>query len=185
MDKDKSILDNLTNKENHILLERAKNLAKPLEEEKVKDNLIEVLEFFMSGERYALPMNYVKEVTLLRHLTPLPGTPDFILGIMSIRGKVISVTDLRIFFDLPRKGISDYNKIIVLSGKKMEFAILADQVSGVSGMNLNDLSHPPDILKGAGKDFLSGVFPGPLILINADLLLTDKRLIVQRSSMRM
>ena len=174
----------LTDYESGLLKERAKSLAVPFITDSLQQNPIDILEFFLSGERYALPMQYVREVTLLRHLSPLPGTPDFILGIINVRGKIISVTDLRVFFHLPRKGLSDYNKIIILSGKGMEYAVLADQVAGVKSMDLNLLSHPPDILRGMEKDFLSGVFPGPVILINAELLLTDKRLIVQSSAIR-
>jgi purine-binding chemotaxis protein CheW len=165
-----------------ILNDRAKTLAKPLLTANFEGESIEVLEFLLNRERYAIPMQYVREVSLLRHLTPLPATPDFILGIISLRGRVVSVTDLRVFFSLPRRGLSDYNKIIVLSGKNMEFAILADMVVGVSVQDISRLSHPPDVLKGIGRDFLSGILPGPLILINAELILTDTRLIVQGSS---
>lgn len=168
--------------ESSLLKERAKQLAKKrslVEDEGVS---IEILEFLLSGEHYAIPMQYVKEVTLLRHLTTLPGTPEFILGIISIRGIIFSVTDLRVFFELPRKGLSDYNKIILLATKDMEFAILADQVIGASRKQVSQLSDVPDIVRGAGREFLSGVFPGPVILINAGLLLTDNRLIIQRTS---
>lgn len=172
-------LDNRANSE--ILLERARILAKPLEKEEKMGEGVEVLSFMLNGERYCVSMEYVREVTQLRHLTSLPGTPDFILGIISIRGRVISVTDLRVFFDLPRKGLSDYNKIIVLSGEGMEFAVLADQVDGVSWQNLSHLTPPPDTIRGIGKEFLIGVFPGPLILINSRVILTHPKLIVDRS----
>lgn len=81
----------------NILQERARILAKPLDKEDGDGERIEVLSFMLNGEQYAVPMKYVKEVTLLRHLTSLPGTPDFILGIIGIRGRIISVTDLRVF----------------------------------------------------------------------------------------
>ncbi|HPY60603.1 MAG TPA: chemotaxis protein CheW [Methanospirillum sp.] len=168
----------------NILQERARILAKPLDKEDGDGERIEVLSFMLNGEQYAVPMKYVKEVTLLRHLTSLPGTPDFILGIIGIRGRIISVTDLRVFFNLPRKGLSDYNKIIVLSGEGMEFAVLADQVNGVSSQNLSGLTAVPDTIRGIGKEFLSGVFPGPLILINAGAILTHPKLVVKRSDKR-
>jgi len=168
--------------EHAVLRDRARDLAKPLEQERETEDIIEILSFMLNGEEYGVAMKYVKEVTLLRHLTPLPGTPDFILGIMSIRGRVVSVTDLRVFFNLPRKGLSDYNKIIVLTGEGMEFAILADQVNGVSFHTLSHLSPVPETIKGIGKEFLEGIFPGPLILIHSETVLKDPRLIVQRSS---
>lgn len=165
-----------------ILLERARKLAKPLEATEDTGEGVEILSFLLNGERYGVLTEYVKEVTLLRHLTPLPGTPDFILGIISIRGRVISVTDLRVFFDLPRKGLSDYNKIIVLSGEGMEFAILADQVEGVSWQKMSHLTPPPETIRGIGKEFLAGVFPGPLILMNTIAVLTHPRLVVDRKN---
>ena len=167
--------------DSEILQDRARILAKPLTQEEDAGEGIEVLSFMLNGERYGVSMEFVREVTLLRHLTSLPGTPDFILGIISIRGRVISVTDLRVFFDLPKKGLSDYNKIIVLSGEGMEFAVLADQVDGVSWQNLSHLTSPPDTIRGIGKEFLAGVFPGPLILINTRGILTHPRLVVDRS----
>lgn len=165
-----------------ILQDRARILARPLEKKEKDGDKIEVLSFLLNGERYAVSMEYVKEVTLLSQFTSLPGTPDFILGIISIRGRIISVTDLRVFFNLPRKGLSDYNKIIVLSGEGIEYAILADQVDGVSWQNLDQLTPIPETIKGIGKEFLSGVFPGTLIFINAKVVLTHPGLVVVRTN---
>jgi len=165
-----------------ILFERAKDLARPMKAGDDRGEDLEVLEFYLSGERYAIEMEYVSEVSLLRHLTILPGTPDFILGIISIRGRVVSVTDLRVFFSLPRKGLSDYNKIIVLSDKSMEFAILADQVQGVSRQNVNKMQPSPESVKGIGKEFVQGIFPGTLIFVDAKAVLSDPRLVVNGPS---
>mgnify|MGYP000909919379 CR=1 FL=1 len=167
--------------ETEILLQRARILAQPEKREEDLGESIEVLSFLLNGERYGVCMDYVKEVTLLRSLTTLPGTPDFILGVMSIRGRVVSITDLRVFFHMPRKGLSDYNKIIVLSGEEMEFAILADHVEGVARYYIRKLSPPPEIFNGIGKEFLTGIFPGPLIMLNAKAILSHPYLVVTRA----
>ena len=170
--------------DNRILIRRAQDLAKPLDHKIENHEDITVLVFSLSGEQYAVEMKFVKEVSLLKSLTILPGTPDFILGIISMRGKIISVTDLRVFFKLPRKGLSDYNKIIVLSDDKMEFAVLADNVNGVQVKDLNLMNPPPPTIHGIGKEYLSGIFSDPLILINTQAILNDTRLTVQRSAIK-
>lgn len=168
--------------EERILAERARILAVPETPPVHEGEEIPVLEFHLGGERYAVAMKYVREVSLLRNLAVLPGTPDFIVGIVSMRGRVVSVTDLRVFFRLPRKGLSDYNKIIVMSDNSMEFAILADQVNGVKTCNLSLMVSPPLSVQEVGREFLSGVFPDSLILIDAGAVLSDPRLIVRKDS---
>lgn len=174
-------ISDINKKNEAILIRRAQEIAKPYSNENGKHENIIVLVFLLSGEKYAVEMKYVREVTILRSLTTLPGTPDYILGIISIRGKILSVTDLRVFLNLYRHGISDYNKIIVLEWDKMEIAILADQVEGMQIMDLNNLSETPPTIHGIGKEYLFGVFPGTIIFINAKTVLGDPRLIVRRS----
>jgi purine-binding chemotaxis protein CheW len=61
----------------------------------------EVLEFVLAQERYAIETAWVREVVPLRDLTPLPGLPAFVLGIIHLRGQIVSLLDLRKFFELP------------------------------------------------------------------------------------
>jgi purine-binding chemotaxis protein CheW len=166
--------------ETEILLQRARILAQPEKREEDLGESIEVLSFLLNGERYGVCMDYVKEVTLLRSLTTLPGTPDFILGVMSIRGRVVSITDLRVFFHMPRKGLSDYNKIIVLSGEEMEFAILADHVEGVARYYKEALASARDF-QWNWKGISHRHIPGPLIMLNAKAILSHPYLVVTRA----
>src|SRR5688572_14220407 len=108
-----------------VLQERARRLgAKPTPEQTAVT--LDVIEFMLADERYAVESVFVREVCPLKDLTPLPGTPDFILGVVGIRGHILSIVDLRRFFDLPFKGLTDFNKVIVVSGDRMEFGLLAD-----------------------------------------------------------
>jgi purine-binding chemotaxis protein CheW len=167
-----------THEDHNILRIRAKELAKPIKSTSGTHEDLSVLVFSLSGERYAVEMKYVREVSFLSSLTTLPGTPDFLLGIISLRGRIVSVTDLRLFFNLQRKGLSDYNKIILLSNNKMEFAVLADQVDGMQIRDRTQLSDPPLTINGIGKEYLLGIFPGPIIMINAKVILDDPKLII-------
>ncbi len=81
-----------------LMQQRARELARPLADGAAEGEHIEVLEFILAHERYAIETAWVQEVYPLRQLTPLPGTPAFVLGVVNVRGKIISVMDLRVFF---------------------------------------------------------------------------------------
>ncbi|MEJ2201393.1 MAG: chemotaxis protein CheW, partial [Desulfuromonadaceae bacterium] len=113
-----------------ILKKRALTLAEKPSDRTANKDLMEVVEFLLAEERYAIESSYISEVYPLRDLTTLPGTPPFVRGIINLRGKILSIIDLRIFFALPETGLSDLNKVIVLHNRNMEFGILADTVLG-------------------------------------------------------
>jgi len=167
-----------TNDLHDILAQRARELATEVYEEYEDESAIEVLEFLLSGERYAIDMGYVKEVALLREITQLPGTPPFILGIISLRGAIISLVDLRTILGLPPKGLTDYNRVIVLHGEKMTFGVLADAIVMTRTIRMNEVSRPPPTVSGVGAAYLSGILPGPLIIIDAESMLNDPRMVV-------
>ena len=71
------------------------------------ETVLNCLEFRLSGESYALEMSYVAETLPLTDFTPLFCTPPFVLGITNLRGRIVSIVDLRRFFELPAPGLSD------------------------------------------------------------------------------
>src|SRR5665647_1033115 len=88
-----------------ILIARAQALARQPEKEEVAAGRIEIIEFLLAYERYGIESSYIGEVYPLKDLTPIPCTPPFVLGVMNVRGKIISVIDMRKFFELPDKGL--------------------------------------------------------------------------------
>ena len=161
-----------------LLAIRARNLAIPPLEETDEEDGLEVLEFLLSGERYAIGMAHIREVAILKEITQLPGTPPFILGIISLRGSVISIVDLRIILGLPSGGLTDYNRIIVLADEQMSFGILADAIIMTRTIKMSAVNRPPPTVSGTGASYLSGIFPGPLMIIDAEAMLRDSRMVV-------
>jgi len=98
-----------------ILRARAKVLARELKTDGSEQARLEALEFVVAYEKYAIESSYVREVYPLKELTPLPGTPAFVLGVINVRGQIVSVIDPKRFFDLPEKGLTDLNKVILIS----------------------------------------------------------------------
>ena len=100
---------------------------------------MEIVEFLLARERYGIEASYVREVYPLNDLTPVPCVPPFVLGIINVRGQIISVIDIKKFFDLPEKGLGDLNKVIIIESDDMEFGILADEIVGIGKLRQEEL----------------------------------------------
>src|SRR5712691_11870622 len=161
-----------------ILKARATALAREPEKKKSREACLEVVEFGLAKECYALETSYVLEVYPFRELTPLPCTPPFVLGILNVRGRILSVIDLRKFFDLPDTRITDLHKIIVVYTGELEVGILADIVLGVQSIPLSDLQPSLPTLTGVREAYLKGVTASRLLVLDAGKILSDKKMVV-------
>jgi len=162
-----------------ILRERALALAAEPGRTQTPDQSIEVVEFLLAHERYAVETSHVREVYPLENLTPLPGTPVFVLGIVNLRGEIVSVIDLRKFFDLPQTGLPDLNKVIVLESGSMVFGILADVILGVRRFPLAEIQSSLPTLTGIREKYLKGITTERTVVLDAGKLLADEEIVVQ------
>jgi purine-binding chemotaxis protein CheW len=162
-----------------ILKKRAKALAQEPEQTGSPQNTLEIVEFSLSQEIYGIGSAFVREVYPLRELTPLPCTPSFVLGIISVRGQILSVIDLKKFFDLPERGITNLNKVIVVRNDAMELGIIADEIIGIRNISANELQPPLSTMTGIHAEYLKGVTGERLIVLDMDRILTDRKLVVQ------
>ena len=162
----------------HLLRERARALAKEPETANEKRARLEVVAFELAGEHYAIELRQVREVCLLHEITPVPCTPPFILGIVNLRGKIRTVIDLKRFFDLPHAGLTELNKVIFIEGADMQLGILADAILGVRRIAVDELDAPPPTLSGRRGDYSRGVTRDRLVVLNAERILSDPRILV-------
>ncbi|MDD4927773.1 MAG: chemotaxis protein CheW [Gallionella sp.] len=162
-----------------ILKARAQTLSRESMPAEAADAAIDVIEFLLAHERYAIGSAYVREVYPLEELASLPCTPAFVLGIINLRGEILPVFDIRKFFDLPAKGLTDLNKVIVLESKDRVFGILADAISGVCTIQRADIQPSLPTLTGIRSDYLLGVTAERVVILDAEKLLNDEKLIVQ------
>lgn len=160
-----------------ILEKRAAMLALPAEM-KPPGTQIEVIEFLLSHERYGVESRYVREVFPLQEYTPVPCTPSFVTGIINLRGEILSIIDLKRFFGLAETGLSDLNRVIVLSSPEMEFGILADAIVGVRGIVPEELQSPPLTFAGFGRDYLTGICAEGTAILDAGKILADPGIVV-------
>jgi len=161
-----------------ILRARAQALARPPERAAVAAASLELLEFRLARESYALETRYVREVYPLKNLTPLPCTPPFVLGIVNVRGRILPVLDLKKFFELPEQGLTDLNRIILVRGNDLELGLLADVIAGVRTIPVDSLQPSLPTLTGIRAEYLKGVTAERLVVLDLDRILADPKIIV-------
>lgn len=161
-----------------ILRDRAMTLACQENDRIAEGESIEVVEFRLANEKYALESAYVREVLPLREVTAVPCTPPYILGIINVRGQILSILDIKAFFELPREVSTRATKIIVLSSNEMELGIAADAVSGARSLPLNKVHVGLPTLTGIREAYLRGVAEEDLVFLDARKLLADKSIVV-------
>lgn len=164
----------------NILRERARRLAVDPEKEE-ETGYVEAVEFLLAHERYAVTSQHVREICPLNEFIPIPGAPPFVLGIMNLRGHILSIMDIKRFFDLPEKGLSDLNKVIILHSGEMEFGILADSVIGARNILVSEMETSLPTLTGIRDEYLMGVTRDRTVVLDAGRLLSDPNIIVHEN----
>ena len=165
-------------KKKQLLKARARELARDDAKEKTAGESIEVVEFLLAYETYGIESCYVREICSLKELTPVPCTPPFVLGIINVRGQIVSVIDMKKFFDLPDQGLTDLNKVLVLKNDRMEFGLLADAIVGVRSLPTCDLQPTLPTLTGIREEYLRGITKERVVILDAVKLLSDKNIVV-------
>lgn len=162
------------------LRQRAATFAHIPQAEAAAEESLEVVEFSLSGERYAVEVAYVSEVPLFTNCTPLPCTPEFVVGLVNFRSKIIHVIDLGRFFELPAKGIVDLHHILVVRHGKIELGLVADLITGMRRVPRARLQASLPTLTGIRSEYLIGVTADGLAVLDAARILSDRRQVVQQ-----
>jgi purine-binding chemotaxis protein CheW len=135
----------------------------------------ELLCFKVASEEYALNIMDIKEIIKPREVTEVPRVPSFVAGVLSLRGIIIPVFDMRIRLGLAGGRSSGKERIIVVKkGEEGFCGILVDEVIQVVRIDAKDLEPPPTVLEGIDRDFVCGIgrFSGRmLILLNMENIL--------------
>jgi len=162
---------------NAVLAERAAKIAHP-EEPLAETKTVEVLRFRLAYREYAIEMGNIREVILTGEITPVPGTPAFISGICVVRGEIISLVDLRVLLAIPETGLTDLNRVIVLTDRTLTFGILADHITGIGTIELDRISTENPQVPVTANKYVKGVAEGPLVVLDTRALFSDPAMII-------
>jgi purine-binding chemotaxis protein CheW len=160
-----------------ILQKRARKLARPVAQLQGGEKRLSLLEFRLGPEAYAIEARHVREVVPTNFLAPLPGVPPFVLGIVSVRGLIWSVMDLRVFFSIPKRGISDHPRAILVEAGGLRWGILAD--SRLRMLYVDSLRPPPEVTERIPRNVVRGTTDDLAVVLDLEVLARDPRMIVQ------
>jgi purine-binding chemotaxis protein CheW len=163
-----------------ILKARARALAQEPAPVGAARELLDVIEFRLASETYAIESAFVREVYLLKDFTPLPGVPPFILGIANVRGQILSIIDLRKLFNLTDQGLGQLNQVIIIRNDRMEFGILADAIIGAHSILRAAIQPPLPTVTGVGAEYLKGVTGDREIILDAERILSGSDIVVNQ-----
>lgn len=114
-----------------------------------------LLSFTLADKEYAVNIDGVREVRRIRSITPIPKALDFIEGVVSIKGRVIPIINLRKKLGLPAAESTDLNRVLITESNNHIFGLAVDSVVGVISLDEKSIEPPDEILKKA--EYLIGV----------------------------
>ena len=163
-----------------ILDERARSLARVPPRPPGAGEVLTVAILTLANERYALETRYVRRVVKLEDLTPLPGAPEFLLGVINLRGEILDVFDLRCLCGIAAAGVPERARVVVLGDERDEFGVVADATHEVTTLRRDEVLEPPGSVSGIGRNYLRGVTAETLIVLDGQALLQDARLVIDQ-----
>lgn len=147
-----------------------------VKQEKKVDDVLRWVTFQLEKEVYGVNVMQVQEVLRYTEIAPVPGAPDYVLGIINLRGNVVTIIDTRMRFGLSPAEITDNTRIIIIEVDKQVVGILVDRVSEVVDLYQHEIDPAPNVGIDANSKFIKGVCYRNdclMILIDLEKLLTD------------
>lgn len=135
----------------------------------------------LGADRYAVPITSVREILRVGRLTPVSTAPAFVLGVINLRGVIMTVLDLRVFFGLETGPVGTEARIIIAEGGGLVVGILVEQVEEIVDLPAAQVKPPLSPAKGLVKDYVVGIAAHGdqmVVLIDLEKVLRNPRIMV-------
>ncbi len=132
--------------------------------------------FRLDEEVYGINVMLVQEVLRITDIAPVPGAPNYVVGIINLRGNVVTVIDTRMRFGLPPRDSDDSTRIVIIETEHQTVGIIVDSVSEVVDIYSNEIETAPNVGNDETARYIEGVVSRGeelLILVDLNKLLTD------------
>ena len=140
------------------------------------DEVLQYVTFRLDDETYGINVMQIQEVLRYSGIAPVPGSPEYVLGIINLRGNVVTVIDTRRRFGLNDADVTDSSRIVVMESADQVMGILVDSVAEVVYLKSSEIETAPNVGSEESARFIQGVCNknGELIiLVEFDKMLTD------------
>ena len=147
-----------------------------METETLQQDEQQLVVFDLSTESYGVDIGAVREIIRLQDITKVPRTPEFVEGVINLRGKVIPVVDLRKRFGLPAGEESKENRIVVVDIGAQDIGVIVDAVTEVLRIDTGSVEPPSSVITTADSEYLLGIAKLDsrlIILLDLEQVLTE------------
>lgn len=141
-----------------------------------EDPILQWVTFRLEDETYGINVMQVQEVLRYTEIAPVPGAPSYVLGIINLRGNVVTVIDTRLRFGLASAEVTDNTRIVVIEAENQVVGILVDAVAEVVYLKQSEIETTPNVGNDESAKFIQGVCHKNdelLILVDLEKMLTD------------
>ncbi|OUS74635.1 chemotaxis protein CheW [Pseudoalteromonas sp. A601] len=141
------------------------------------DEVLQWVTFKLESETYGVNVMQVQEILRYTEIAPVPGAPSYVLGIINLRGNVVTVIDTRARFGLISAETTDNSRVLIIEAEEQVIGILADSVAEVVYLRSSEIDSAPNIGTEESAKFIQGVSNRDgelLILVDLNKLLNDE-----------
>ncbi|MCW8900199.1 MAG: chemotaxis protein CheW [Gammaproteobacteria bacterium] len=141
------------------------------------DSIIQWVTFHLENEKYGIKVMQVQEVLRMTEIAPVPGAPHYVLGIINLRGNVVTVIDTRRRFGLSDAESDDETRIVIIEADNNVVGILVDSVAEVVDLKTSEIETAPNVGNDESSKYIQGVSSRNdelLILVDVNKLLSDE-----------
>jgi purine-binding chemotaxis protein CheW len=155
-----------------LLQTRARLLARPRTKRTDTDGAaLQVVEFLVGTDHYALDAAVLREVTRMKEVTHIPGTPPHVVGVINVRGLMVALIDLQLLLGLPRDATAERDRVLIIHSQGKEAGILTDGTLGMRALPLDTIHPVPPMVTETRSAYLRGITGEQLVILDPDKIL--------------
>lgn len=133
------------------------------------EELIKVIVFQLKGQQYGVEIEQIRSIERLQEVTKVPGTSDFIKGIINLRGEITPVVDLKERLQIEMSNYTDETRILIIDVNNVQVGLIVDTATDVINIDPTVIEASPQVIRGVNEAFIKGVAK----LLNNLLIILD------------